>query len=293
MRWAKRRCAGHHRRSGWHHHGPRLLLQCEHNRTHLHGSEVNHRLFSATISYFSFAFFFFYNFVMSSSVVSVEDHQQTFRSHPMRVLRLHQILSVSELMDGRSCRRAGPISTGGLDTRSSSAVFLSLSWLLRPLPSRRTVSWDSALVPALAGRGGEAAWTAAQLPCRSRSPQQMHLDEPSHMDVVVPLWLKRCQVSIKTRCVRLNIGFFFSFFVTRWTSFILFILFFRKVPTVFHIWMILRRWIKNTRGGCRCQEAAFIFKKKNPWLAPVSSQCGAPRPTDPQSSAKFPTPLGF
>lgn len=108
MRWAKRRCAGHHRRSGWHHHGPRLLLQCEHNRTRLHGSEVNHRLFSATISYFSFAFFFFYNFVMSSSVVSVEDHQQTFRSHPMRVLRLHQILSLSELMDGRSCRRAGP-----------------------------------------------------------------------------------------------------------------------------------------------------------------------------------------
>lgn len=212
---------------------------------------------------FQFCLFFFYNFVTSSSVVSVEDHQQTFRSNPMRVLRLHQILSVSELMDGRSCRRAGrPISTGGLDTWSSSAVFLSLSWLLRPLPSRRTVSWDSALVPALAGRGGEAAWTAAQLPCRSRSLQQMHLDEPSHMDVVVPLWLKRCQVSIKTRCVRLNIGFFFSFFVTRWTSFILFILFFRKVPTVFHIWMILRHWIKNTRGGCRCQEAAFIFQKK-------------------------------
>lgn len=83
--------------------------------------------------------FFFNNFVMSSSVVSVEDHQQIV-----------------------------------LNTWSSSAVFLSLSWLLLPLPSRRTVSWDSALVPALAGRGGEAAWTAAQLPCRSHSPQQMH-----------------------------------------------------------------------------------------------------------------------
>lgn len=140
---------------------------------------------------------FFYNFVMSSSVVSVEDHQQTFRSH------------VSELMDGRSCRRAGPfplvVWTRDRPQQCFSRFHGFSFRFHRGGPLAGTLLWS------LHWQAGVARQREQLLSC---SAVHTHLNRcTSHMDVVVPLWLKRCQVSIKTRCVRLNTGkFLFSFF---------------------------------------------------------------------------------